>query len=77
MRVNVGCSVLMNDLECCLSSIFLPSLYGVEVKATEWELFGLPLKYRGLGIINPVAIVNHCFGFSIHFTLCFVHLFWE
>ena len=36
MRVNVDCSVLMNDLECCLSSVFLPSLYGVEVKATEW-----------------------------------------
>ena len=29
------------------------------------SVVGLPLKYRDLGIINPVAIANHCFDSSI------------
>ena len=49
IRVNVGCSVLMNDLEHCLSFVFLPSLFGVdkgvEVNATERELSGIPLNH--------------------------------
>ena len=39
------------------------------MSATEWELFCLPLKYGGLGIINPVAIANHCFDSSIRPSL--------
>ena len=69
MRVNFGCNELMNDLEYCLSSVFLPSLFGVRVSATEQKLFGLPLKYGGLGVINPIAIANHCFDSSIRSTL--------
>ena len=66
MRVNNGCSLLMNDLECRLLSVFLPALFGAEVTVAERQLFGLPLKYGGLGIISPVA--NHCFDTSIGST---------
>ena len=65
MRVSNGCSLLMNDLECC---VFLSALFGVEVTVAECQLFGLLLKYGGLGIINPVAVANHCFDSSVHST---------
>ena len=36
--------------------------------SSERQVFGLPLQYGGLGIINPVAIANHCFDSSVHST---------
>jgi len=59
----------MNDSEHCLYSVFLPSLSSVQMNATEQELLGLPLKYGDFGIINSVAVTNHCFDSSIHSTL--------
>jgi len=54
MRTNNGCILPMNDLECCLLSV---TLFDVEVTVAEHQLFGLPLKHGGLGIINPVAVL--------------------
>ena len=56
VRVNRDFSSLMNDLEHCLCTVFLPALLGVEVTALEHRVFGLPLKYGGLGIINSVRV---------------------
>ena len=68
MRVNRDCSSLMTDLEHCLCTVFLPALFGVEVTSSERQVFGLPLQYGGLGIINPVAIANHYFDSSVRST---------
>ena len=66
MGVNVGQCVdeqFITLFIFCFSSI----LFGVEVNVTERELFGLP-KYGGLGIINPVAIADHCFDYTFYFV---------
>jgi len=52
-----------------LSTCFLPALFGVEVLATERQLFSLPLQFGGLGVFNPMAMHGFCYDSSVHSTL--------
>jgi len=57
-----------DELEHCLSSCFLPALFGVEVSLVECHIFALPLRFEGLGIVNPVAVADYCYKSSLHST---------
>ena len=56
MRVIPGCNAFLAELEHCLSSCFLPALFGVEVSVAERQLFSLPFRMGCLGLSNPEAI---------------------
>ena len=58
VRANNGCSLLMNDFECCLLSVFLSALFSVEVTVATSEVRRL----------DPVAVANHCLDSSVHST---------
>ena len=58
MRVICNCGPLFSELENCLSSIFIPALFGIEVSLAERQLFSLPLREGGLGIFN---LTDNCF----------------
>jgi len=49
--------------------MFLPALFGVEVSSVEHQIFALPLRYGGLGIVNPVAVADYCYKSLLHSTV--------
>jgi len=61
MRVICNCGLLFYELENCLSSIFIPALFGIEVSLAERQLFSLPLREGGLGIFNLTTTSDNCF----------------
>ena len=63
MRVIHDCGPLFSELENCLSSSFIPALFGVEVSLAEYKLFSLPLREGGQGILvlllYPIIVSSH------------------
>jgi len=57
-------------LEKSLSTCFLHVLFGVEILATERQLFSLPLQFGGgLGVFNRMAMYEFCYDSSVCLTL--------
>ena len=63
---------MFQDVEFSLASNFLPAIFGVEVSSAERDLLSLPLRMRGLGIVNPVTATPYCYSASIHSTTSLV-----
>ena len=72
LRAVPRCEFLFQDLEHCLESSFLPSLFGLEISKDERELFGLPLRMAGLGVANPMNIAPIVYESSVRSTILLV-----
>ena len=60
----------MKSLEQVIRTKFLPALLGdtTPISDTERDLYALPARYSGLGIVNPVKDSPHKFNDSLDFT---------
>ena len=65
LRVIPNCHGVFQDLEHVIGAIFLPALFGVEISSEERDLFVLPLRMGGLGVINPVVAATGVHEFSV------------
>ena len=54
-RIVPDCGDLFRPLEEVIDESFLPQLLGWEFSAEERQLFALPVKFAGLGIIDPTT----------------------
>ena len=52
-RVVSDCHSLFAPLENIIFSLFLPAMFGCEISSLEFELFSLPVRFGGLGILLP------------------------
>ena len=68
-RTVANISELMQPLEDAIRQKFLPSLLGREVNDLERELFTLPARHGGLGIVNPCTQSDQHFSNSEELTL--------
>ena len=63
-RVVSDCRSLFAPLENIISSLFLPAMFGCEISSLESELFSLPVRFGGLGILLPRLLANPLFAAS-------------
>ena len=63
-RVVLDCRSLFAPLENIISSLFLPAMFGCEISSLESELFSLPVRFGGLGILLPRLLANPLFAAS-------------
>ena len=68
LRVIPNCHGVFQDLEHVIGAIFLLALFGVEISSEEQDLFVLPLRMGGLGVINPVVAATGVHEFSVRST---------
>ena len=59
-RVIPDCAPLFSDLTDVLRSSFLPALFGCEITSLEQQLFSLPVRFGGLGLSVPTALLLVC-----------------
>ena len=52
-RVIPDCRTLLAPLENAVFTSFLPAVFGCEISPLEFELFSLPVRFGGLGILLP------------------------
>ena len=55
---------MLAPLESAVRSCFLPKLLLFSVSNVERELFGLPVRFGGLGICNPALTSEKQYTFS-------------
>ena len=67
-RVVAGCDQAFRDLEYTLFSQFLPVLFGCEITPSEHQLFSLPTRLGGLGILDPTTSASRFYQASVHAT---------
>ena len=67
-RVVAGCDQAFRDLEYTLFSQFLPVLFGCEITPSERQLFSLPTRLGGLGILDPTTSASRFYQASVHAT---------
>ena len=67
-RVVPDCRSLFAPLENIISSLFLPAMFGCEISSLESELFSLPVRFSGFGILLPRYLANPLFAASIRFV---------
>ena len=63
-RVVAGCDHAF--LEYTLFSQFLPVLFGCEITPSECQLFSLPTRLGGLGILDPTTSASRFYQASMH-----------
>ena len=54
-----------NDLRLAIREIFWPSLFGGSVSDVEADLFSLPTRLGGMGIRDPIKLMDKCFNASL------------
>ena len=67
-RTIANISHLFEPLEMAIRDMLIPALTGKQVSDIERELFSLPVRYGGLGLINPVESANREFDASFRLT---------
>ena len=63
-RVVPDCRSLFAPLENIISSLFLSAMFGCQISSLESELFFLPVRFGGLGILLPRLLANPLFAAS-------------
>ena len=63
-RVVPGCESSFHEIEHMLANDLLPTIFGCEVSPVERELFTLPARMGGLGIVNPTEMCDFSFTTS-------------
>ena len=58
MRTIQGTSELFIPLEKCIREKFIPAIIGRSVSDLHRRMFALPVRFGGLGIVNPVEIAE-------------------
>jgi len=59
---------LFVPLERCIQEKFIPALVGRRVSPLYRRMFALPVRYGGLGIVNPVEAADRDFQMSVNVT---------
>ena len=68
MRTIQGTSELFIPLEKCIREKFIPAIIGRSVSDLHRRMFALPVRFGGLGIVNPVEIAEREFQTSLRIT---------
>ena len=63
-RVVPDCCPLFAPLENAVISSFLPAMFGCEISPSELELFSLPVRFGGLGILLPKHLAEPLYDAS-------------
>ncbi len=74
MRTIPDISDLLRPLETALSTVFIPALTGKAITQLERDILELPVRYGGLGIINPVRVAQREYLCSRKMTQPLVNL---
>ena len=77
MRTVPGISGMLQPLEDCIARVFIPALLNREVSDVERKLIQLPVRYGGLGIVNPVEAADREYDASRMITAPLVKMILE
>ena len=77
MRTMDNISELLQPLEECIQTVFLPTLIQNHFNDAERRLFTLPAKFGGLSIFNPSEICQNEFNYSCSVTAPLVETIME
>ena len=68
MRTIEDTQDLFTPLETCIREKFIPAIVGRSVSDVHRRMFALPVRYGGLGIINPVETAEREYQTSVKVT---------